>query len=332
MAQVTTANAIGQKEDLSDVIYRIDPDTTPLVSNLRKVTKNAINFDWQVQELSAAASSPAVEGATVSSFTDTPTTRHQNTMQIALRAYSVSDTMDAIDAAGRERESNYNKLLRGIEARRDVEFTLLTDQAEVASGTRKTGALPSWISNYDTGASPTLNAGFTADGDNLPITDAATDAGSDGIADDWGTPRAFAISQLNTVLQACREDGGQPNLLVMSPKQKVAFSAAAISAQGTSVLNNEVQMREAGDASMTGSVTVFVSDFGSLTTTVDTFCPSERIYAIDTDYAELATLPGRNFAAQDLAKEGDSTRGFVVCEFGLVNNAPKAHGAVYCLS
>ena len=28
MAQVTTANAIGQKESLADVIYRIDPDTT----------------------------------------------------------------------------------------------------------------------------------------------------------------------------------------------------------------------------------------------------------------------------------------------------------------
>lgn len=332
MAQVTTANAIGQKEDLADVIYRIDPDTTPLVSNLRKVTKNAINFDWQVQELSAAAVNANAEGAAVSTFTDTPTTRHQNTMQIALKAYSVSDTMDAIDAAGREKESNYNKLLRGIEVRRDVEFTLLTDQAEVSSGTRKTGALPSWISNNSFGASHTANGSFTADGDNLPITDATTDSDSDGIADDFGTPRAFAISQLNDVLQACREDGGQPNLLVMSPKQKVAFSAAAISGQGTSVLNNEVQMSSAGDATMTGSVTVFVSDFGSLTTTVDTFCPSERIYAIDTDYAELATLPGRNFAAQDLAKEGDSTRGFIVCEFGLVVNAPKAHGAVYALN
>lgn len=332
MAQVTTANAIGQKEDLSDVIYRIDPDTTPLVSNLRKVTKNAINYDWQVQELSAAAVNANAEGAAVSTFIDTPTTRHQNTMQIAIKAYSVSDTMDAIDAAGREKESNYNKLLRGIEVRRDVEFTLMTDQAEVASGTRKTGALPSWISNNSFGASHTANGSFTADGNNLPITDATTDSGSDGIADDFGTPRAFALTQLNDVLQACREDGGQPNLLVMSPKQKVAFSAAAISGQGTSVLNNEVQMSSAGDATMTGSVTVFVSDFGTLTTTVDTFCPSERIYAIDTDYAELATLPGRNFAAQDLAKEGDSTRGFIVCEFGLVVNAPKAHGAVYALS
>ena len=332
MAQVTTANAIGQREDLSDVIYRIDPDTTPLVSNLRKVTKNAINYDWQVQELSAAAVNANAEGAAVSTFIDTPTTRHQNTMQIAIKAYSVSDTMDAIDAAGREKESNYNKLLRGIEVRRDVEFTLMTDQAEVSSGTRKTGALPSWISNDSMGASPSRNGSFTADGNNLPVDDATTDAGGDGIADDFGTARAFAISQLNDVLQACREDGGQPNLLVMSPKQKVAFSAATISGQGTSVLNNEVQMSSAGDATMTGSVTVFVSDFGTLTTTVDTFCPSERIYAIDTDYAELATLPGRNFAAQDLAKEGDSTRGFIVCEFGLVVNAPKAHGVVYALN
>ena len=69
------------------------------------------------------------------------------------------------------------------------------------------------------------------------------------------------------------------------------------------MLNNEVQMSSAGDATMTGSVTVFVSDFGSLTTTVDTFCPSERIYAIDTDYAELATLPGRNSRHRILPKK-----------------------------
>ena len=36
MAQFTTANAIGEREDLSDVITRIDPDETPVFSALKK--------------------------------------------------------------------------------------------------------------------------------------------------------------------------------------------------------------------------------------------------------------------------------------------------------
>ena len=36
MATQTTVIAIGEREDLSDVITRIDPDETPIYSALRK--------------------------------------------------------------------------------------------------------------------------------------------------------------------------------------------------------------------------------------------------------------------------------------------------------
>ena len=55
MATYATANAIGQREDLSDVIYRIDPDETPVFSNAQKEVTKAVSHDWQVQELAAAA-------------------------------------------------------------------------------------------------------------------------------------------------------------------------------------------------------------------------------------------------------------------------------------
>ncbi len=54
MATYTSATAIGEREDLSDVIYRIDPDETPLVSNAQKETTKGIFHEWQVQELAAA--------------------------------------------------------------------------------------------------------------------------------------------------------------------------------------------------------------------------------------------------------------------------------------
>jgi hypothetical protein len=42
MATYLTSNAVGEREDLSDVITRIDPDETPIYSNLPKETASAV--------------------------------------------------------------------------------------------------------------------------------------------------------------------------------------------------------------------------------------------------------------------------------------------------
>lgn len=331
MAVVTTANAIGARESLADVIYRIDPDEVPVLSSLKKGTRANTLFDWQVQELAAATTANAqAEGATISSYDDNLTTRLQNQMQIAFKAFKVSDTIDAVDTAGRERESAYQSLLAGITLRRDIEKILTSDQAKSTSGNRKAATLSSWITNTSLGASATANSSFDGDGVDLPVTDAATDSNSDGIADDYGTPRALSVDLLETVMQAAFEDGGNPSLMVMSPIQKRKFSSATITNNDT--INNQVNMTAPKAATAVSAVSVFLSDFGQLEAVVDRFMPNERVYLLDPEFAEYVTLPGRDFVKQDLAKEGDSTRGFVLSEFSMQVSAPKAHGAIYALT
>jgi|TARA_S200002703_G_scaffold85525_1_gene73787 hypothetical protein len=333
MAVVTTANAIGARESLADVIYRIDPDEVPVLSSLKKGTRANTLFDWQVQELAAATTANAqAEGATISSYDDNLTSRLQNQMQIAFKAFKVSDTIDAVDTAGRERESAYQSLLAGITLRRDIEKILTSDQAKSTSGNRKCATLSSWITNTSLGASATANSSFDGDGVDLPVTDATTDSGGDGIADDYGTPRALSVDLIETVMQAAYEDGGNPSLMVMSPIQKRKFSTAAITSQGTSTINNQVNMTTPKAGTSVSSISVFLSDFGQLDTVVDRFMPNERVYLLDPEFAEYVTLPGRDFVKQDLAKEGDSTRGFVLSEFSMQISAPKAHGAIYALT
>ena len=64
MAIYKTSDAVGEREDLSDVITRIDPDETPVFSALKKETGNGVFVEWQVQELAAAADDNHVnEGA-----------------------------------------------------------------------------------------------------------------------------------------------------------------------------------------------------------------------------------------------------------------------------
>lgn len=324
MAQFTTSTAIGQREDLSDVISRIDPDETPVLTALKKSTKNAILFDWQVQELATAAANAQGEGDTINSYNHTPTTRLQNQHQIAYKAFSVSDSMDAVDTAGRQRESAYQALLKGIELRRDIEFVLTNDQAKSTSGNRTAGTLSSFIANTSVGTGATATTGgFDADGSNLPV-------GGSPLA--FGTARDLSVSLIEDMMQAAYEDGGNPSLMVMAPFQKRQFSEATITSQGTSTVTNQVNMTAPKAATSVGAVSVYLSDFGQLETVVDRHMPNERVYLLDPEYAEYTTLPGRNFVKQDLAKEGDSTRGYVLSEFSLAVTAPKAHAAIYALT
>ena len=77
MATYLTTTAGGERESLADTIYRIDADETPVFSNAPKVTTNAVTYDWQVQELAAAADDNYVnEGADFSYVNPSATTRY----------------------------------------------------------------------------------------------------------------------------------------------------------------------------------------------------------------------------------------------------------------
>ena len=112
MTVFATSAAIGEREQLADIIYRIDPAETPIFSNVKKETSNGIFTEWQVQELTAAsATNYHNEGATTSTAAATPTSRVGNYHQISKKVFATSGTLDAVDTAGREREHNYQKVL-----------------------------------------------------------------------------------------------------------------------------------------------------------------------------------------------------------------------------
>jgi len=235
MATWSTSNAVGEREDLSDVITRIDPDETPIYSNLPKTTSSAILTEWQTQELAtASATNAASEGADASYVNPQATTRLGNYHQISVKAAQVSGTVDAVDKAGRDRETAYVKVLKSLELRRDLEATITADQAKSSGSPRKVGTLSSWITNVsvDSGGS-----GPTGDGSDVPTS---------------GSSRALSLDMM--------------------------------------------------------------------------------IFLLDTDFAQVCTLPGRNFFTENLAKTGDSEKFQIICEWSMIVNAPKAHGAVYDLS
>jgi hypothetical protein len=336
-------SAVGIREDLADMITRISPTETPVYTALKKETvKNAL-YEWQVQELAAASASNAIEeGADAAAASHVPTSRVSNRTQISAKYGQVSGTLDAVDTAGRTRETAYQKMLKGLELRRDIEKTILTPQVSAAgvsgSSARTTGTLAAYISNFsaDTQDQTSMNtAGATAapadaaaTGYNFGAYDLDSDAGAN--IPTTGTARALALSLIDEQMQEAFTDGGQPNIMVVSPKNKATFSDLGLAS--TSVVDNQINQTAAKPASVVGAVSVYLTDFGQLDVVVDRFAPDSALYLLDTNYASVVNLPGRNFKVEDLAKTGDSTKFQIICEWGVKVLAPKAHAAIYDLS
>lgn len=289
-----------------------DPSETPLVSNMSKETTSGVTTEWQIQELAAAVDTNYVnEGADFSYANPSPTSRLTNIHQISVQAASVSNTLDAVDKAGRAKETAYVKVLKGLEQRRDIEKALFKNEAKSGSDPRKAAKLITWITNVD---KPSDMAAATGDG---------SDA-----ADLTGTAAALTLAKIDAALLAAYTDGGNPNMLLMSPTNKQNFSGLS----SGSVATNQITTSAPKEIAIVGSASIYLSDFGELSVTIDRQCPNSELYCIDTEHVCLGTLANRSFAVSDVAPVGDATRFAITSEWTLIVKAPKAHAAVIGLN
>ena len=311
MPTFTAHTAIGQREDLIDVIYDISPTETPILSTLARTKATAVFHEWQSDSLASATSAnAAVEGADPTSATISPTVRLGNYTQIVQKTIQVSGTLEAVNKAGRKSEKAYQLSKAASELKRDMETILGANQGRDAgssSSARKLGALLSWIkTNTDAGTSGT------------DPTTIGVSTRSDGAT------RTFTETLLKTVVAEVFDSGGNPTMLVVNSglKQKVS-SFAGIAAQ---------RYMAPGDQPTTiiGAADVYMSDFGTLSVTPDRFIRTRDAFLIDPEYAAVAYL--RPFQTNDLAKTGDSEKTQLLAEFTLEMRNEAAHGGVFDLN
>lgn len=310
MPTYTAHSAIGQREDLIDVIYSISPTETPIMSTLARTKATAVFHEWQTDSLaSATTANAAVEGADATSATLSPTTRLGNYTQIVQKTVQVSGTLEAVNKAGRRGERAYQLAKASSELKRDMETIITANQGRDAgssSTARKLGALLSWIktntSEGSGGADPTTIGVSTR-----------TD----------GTQRTFTETLLKTVIASVFDSGGNPAMLTVGSGLKQKVSAfAGIAAQ---------RYMAPGDKPTTiiGAADVYMSDFGEISIVPNRFQRTRDALLLDPEYAALAYL--RPFQTNDLAKAGDSEKTQLLCEFTLEMRNEAAHGAVYDL-
>ena len=108
MAKVTNAfstyNAVGNREDLSNAIYNIDPFDTPVMSAIRRRNVKNRLYDWQTEFLPTVNLANAYEeGFLLVNKPAQPTIRQNNVVQISERDATVSGSQEESDAAGKAR-------------------------------------------------------------------------------------------------------------------------------------------------------------------------------------------------------------------------------------
>src|SRR5690348_8080229 len=88
-----TYQAIGRREDLSDIIYNISPTDTPFQSMIGRSKATSTKHEHQTDSFAtSSASGQVVEGNTPTNTTVTPTVRVFNYCEILQDAFQISGT------------------------------------------------------------------------------------------------------------------------------------------------------------------------------------------------------------------------------------------------
>jgi hypothetical protein len=306
-----TYTAIGNREDLSDIIYNISPTDTPFMSSIGKEKASGTLHEWQTDALATAAANAQVEGDEITFNAVTPTARINNQTQISRKSVIVSGTQDTVNTAGRNNELAYQISKSSKELKRDMEVVLTANQSRAAGGAaaaRNSAGLASWIQS---------NVNDAANGANGQV------GGVDvpGTARTNGTQRAFTEAQLKDVVKQCWDNGGDPSMIMLGSFNKQKLSGFT---------GGSTKMTSAEDKRLVAAIDIYESDFGSMTVVPNRFSRSRDCFVLSPDMWSVAFL--RDFQLMDLAKTGDAQKKAMLAEYTLVSKNEASSGAVFSLT
>ena len=214
MAVVTntfqSTSAVGNREELSDVVSRITPEDTPIYSLIPKSKCKSTHPECETDELAAPAANIQLEGDEYTFAATTPPARLGNYTQILRKEGIISQTQEEVDEAGNVQKVKYQKLKKGVELRKDIEFSIVDANASVAGATRESGSMSTWIETNVSRGATGANGGYNS---GTGLTVAPTN----------GTQRAFTKTLLDDVMQQGYTSGANFAHCVVSPYVKSVF-------------------------------------------------------------------------------------------------------------
>lgn len=301
-------DAVGVREQLSDIIANISPRETPALSNAKKGDLHDTYWSWQKDALaSAVTTNQVLQGDNIGTHTAVvATVRTGNYTEIARKDYSIAGTTVAVKSAGGANTPGYIAAKLGAEIKRDMESSILANKGAVAASTGvapKTAGLPAFLrTNYSTAGT---------------LPDAYTTAPTDTW--DNGSQRAFSEVLLKDVLLQVYNSGGDVSTVMVGPFNKQVFSSF-------SGIVEQMKSTGSGQVTVVGAANVYVSDFGNLTVVPNRFQPARTAFLMDWSKFRIMTL--RGYKVEELAKNGDNKRFMMTTEYGLQVDTDAAFGII----
>lgn len=303
------------REDLSNLIFNVDPYKTPLLNMSKKNRATQGNHEWDTDSLAAQNLNNAqIEGDDPAAQALSPTARMGNYVQTSNKVVQLSGKSQAVIAAGGSNKMGYQLMKKSKELKRDIEGILTNNSAKSAGSSAVaalSAGLPCWLytntvfQNGNGGANPSLASNGWTDGSSTRTYD--------------GTPTALTEAMVKTVLQDIYKNSGEsPEYALVSPANKQTISA--FSGPGTRFIQVE-------DKVLKTAVDVYQSDFGDVKIVPDIFlAQSKNCFFINPNYIRVAYL--RPFQTVPLAKTGDSDKKMLLVDYTLECGNEKAHGLI----
>ena len=310
---VQRVSRVGVREDLHDKISILANEDFPFMSNIGSGSASNTYFEWQTDDLASADPTNAViDGDDVTNDAYPATTRLGNYVQTMDKTIGLSHITQQVNHAGSHTSMGAARAKKYRELKRDMEARLCGNYAAVppASGTahQTAGALAFMRTNVSrgaTGANATLSGG-TSGYPNAAATN--------------GTLRNFTETLLKTVHRQCREAGGSPDLLIVSPALKQTFSTFA----GVAQQRKDAPGSKPG--TIIGAMDFYVGDFGKIAAVDSIYTSGRDGLLVDRSTWEIEYL--QKFKTDKLGKSGHSDKEMVSVTFGLKCENDKASGVI----
>ena len=311
----TTTDATGNREELSDVVSRVAPEDTPIYSMIAKETTRSTHPEWEIDDLAAPGENVNREGDEFDYDAIDAPERVGNYTQIFRKTWAVSETQEAVDNAGRIEKIRHQKLKKGIEVRKDIEFAVLGNTASAAADPRRMGSLASWYETNVSRGALGANGGFArATGLTAPARP--------------GTKRAFTKALLDETMSQVYTAGGTVKFAVCSPYVKSVFTTFMSDA-------SVAQFRYAasgGRNTIIATADIYEGDFGKVTVVPNRVQAGNGEMASNVHLLDPALLSMKMLRSirnvRDLAKTGDARKGVIIGEGTLCVKNEKGLGVV----
>ena len=299
-----TYQSANNAENVTEIVMNIDPIETPFLTLAKKTTAEATYTQWPIESLSAVdAANANIEGddATVDAST-TPTLVGNHT-QLMDKVASVTTTQNAIKKYGVKNEMAKQMAKKSKELKRDMETTMLLNQARVvgAAGTaQRMRSMGSWLTtNVSRGATGTNGSATTAAGD--------------------GTQRPFTEALFRALVVTTITNADElPPVVMAGPANRANLS--------TQLSGNSTRFYELKDGELNASISVYRSDYGSLKLVMNRFQRERDMWLLNPDYIAVRTL--EPLQSIDLARTGLTEKKQIWTNFTLEVSNEKAHAVL----